>query len=190
MDADSFVRALKELQLDSIKEGTHVPLPKLSDEEILDAIEGSKLPDLNLDKDERAEFYNRLIRAYLLLKEKKQRENPDAEVTLSDVLAYLETLGELELSSGDKVYPFKRSPGEQSLKLFGLDKKKRDQIQKLRQFEDMEKRSVNIQRGQVKVETETGIGLSDECLQNIQKAAFTEILQVECLQQKIKGIHR
>ncbi len=90
MDADAFVEALKELQLGSIKDGSHVPLPKLSDEELLDAIERSKLPDLNLKKDERAEFYKKLIRAYLFLKDKKQRENPDAEVTLSDVLAYLE----------------------------------------------------------------------------------------------------
>ena len=157
MDSDAFVEALQELQLGSVKDGTRVPLPKLSDEELLNAIERSKLPDLNLKKDERAEFYKRLVRAYLLLKENKQRENPDAEVTLSDVLAYLETLGELELSSGDKVYPFKRSPGEQSLRLHGLDKRKRDRIKKLKQFEDMEKRSANIQRGEVRVETETGI---------------------------------
>ena len=123
----------------------------------MDAIERSKLPDLNLKKDERAEFYKKLVRAYLLLKDKKQRENPDAEVTLSDVLAYLETLGELELSSGDKVYPFKRSSGEHSLRLRGLDKKRRDRIKRLKQFEDMEKRSANIQRDEVRVETETGI---------------------------------
>ncbi|MGD8540583.1 MAG: hypothetical protein PVI66_17860, partial [Candidatus Aminicenantes bacterium] len=157
MDSDAFVEALKELQLGSIKEGARVPLPKLSDEELLDAIERSKLPDLNLKKDERAEFYKKLVRAYLLLKDKKQRENPDAEVTLSDVLAYLETLGELELSSGDKVYPFKRSSGEHSLRLRGLDKKRRDRIKNLKQFEDMERRSANIQRDEVRVETETGI---------------------------------
>ena len=91
MDADVFVKALQEMQLGSIKDGARVPLPKLSDEELLDAIERSKLPDLNLGKEERAEFYQRLVRAYLLLKDRKQRENPDAEVTLSDVLAYLET---------------------------------------------------------------------------------------------------
>jgi hypothetical protein len=157
MDSDSFVRAIQELQLGSVSDGTRVPLPKLSDEELLNAIEQNKLPDLNLEKDERAEFYKRLVRAYLLLKKKRQRDNPDDEVTLSDVLAYLESLGELELSSGDKIYPFRRSHGEQSLKLHGLDKKKREQIKKLKQFEDMEKRSANIQKGEVRVETETGI---------------------------------
>ena len=157
MDSDAFVEALQELQLGSVEEGTRVPLPNLSDEELLNAIDGSKLPDLNLNKDERSEFYKRLVRAYLLLKNQKQKENPDAEVTLSDVLAYLETLGELELSSGDKIYPFKRSSGEQSLRLFGLSKEKRKRIEKLKQFEDMEKRSANIQRGEVRVETETGI---------------------------------
>jgi hypothetical protein len=157
LDSDVFVEALKELQLGSMKDGARVPLPKMSDEELLDAIERSQLPDMKLGKDERAEFYKRLVRAYVLLKEKKQRENLDAEVTLSDVLAYLETLGELELNSGDKVYPFKRSSGEQSLRLFGLAKEKRDKIKKLKQFEDMEKRSANIQRGEVRIETETGI---------------------------------
>ncbi|MGD9347925.1 MAG: hypothetical protein PVH84_18825, partial [Candidatus Aminicenantes bacterium] len=94
MDSDSFVRAIQELQLGSVSDGTRVPLPKLSDEELLNAIEQNKLPDLNLEKDERAEFYKRLVRAYLLLKKKRQRDNPDDEVTLSDVLAYLESLGE------------------------------------------------------------------------------------------------
>lgn len=157
LDSDEFVRVLQELQLGSIKDGSRVPLPRLSDEELLEAIERSKLPDLNLNKDEQAEFYKKLVRAYLLLKDKKKREDSNAEVTFSDVLAYLETLGELELSSGNKVYPFKRSSGEQSLRLRGLDKKKRDRIKKLKQFEDMEKRSANIQRGEVRVETETGI---------------------------------
>lgn len=157
MDSDAFVEALQELQLGSVEEGKRVPLPNLSDEELLNAIEGSKLPDLNLKKDERSEFYKRLVRAYLLLKKEKQKENPNAEVTLSDVLAYLETLGELELSSGDKVYSFKRSSGDQSLRLFGLSKEKRKRIEKLKQFEDMEKRSANIQRDEVRVETETGI---------------------------------
>ena len=116
-----------------------------------------KIPDMRLRDEEKEEFLKKLIKAYILLREKAQKSNPDANITLSDVLAYLEGLGDLELSSGSKVYPNRGSPGRQSLKFRGLSKEKRDKINRLRRFEEFERDHTQIQRNQVKVETETGI---------------------------------
>lgn len=157
-DDDSFIRFLGDLRLNAEKDGiSGRKLPDLSDEELDQALRMEKIPDLRLGEKERAEFFKKLVRAYILLKERAQQSNPNAKVTLSDVLAYLKELGELELSSGSKVYPDRGSLGKQSLKFRGISKAKRDKIKQLRSFEEFEKDHTEIQRNQVKVETETGI---------------------------------
>ena len=113
--------------------------------------------DLSLTDEEKLEFYKKLIESLLALKQEKSLVDPGAEITLSDLLAFLEKEGEWELDSGKKIFPSGPDQGEWNSKFHSLTKKRKDTLNYLRRFEDYEKNRSQIARGQVKVETESGI---------------------------------
>jgi hypothetical protein len=61
--------------------------------------------ELDMTEKEKIEFYKKLIKSFLGLKQEEAKVDPDSDVTLDDVLAFLEKDGEWELSSGKKVFP-------------------------------------------------------------------------------------
>ena len=113
--------------------------------------------DPALNKKARMEVYKKLIGSLQKLRGESGLSDSQADLSLSDILDLFDESGEGELDSGNKIFPFIPETDEWGAELHSLTKKRRETLDFLRRFEDQEKDRTQMARGQVKVETESGI---------------------------------
>lgn len=150
-------QALVEMQDEIIDLGGGLDnlLPEILPEEV-DKLIGGLDFDRNLSDKEKLDLYKRLIEALLALKQENALVDPETEITPSDILSLLAKEGGWELDSGKKIFPDSGQVNWDSL-FHSLTKERRDTLNFLRRFEGSEKEGTKIARGQVTVETESGI---------------------------------
>lgn len=159
-DYKAFWRASAEIREDILdKEKFEMFFSEMTQDKIMKLITEGGFYDLNLGEKQKVEFYKTLIKEYFRLTENKVRINPDAKITLKDILAYLSEKGEFELSSGDKVYSWDPFPGREKPRFYALPKDKKDKIEHLKRLESIEKDYVEIYKDQVKVKVGKGFKL-------------------------------
>ena len=149
-------QALVEMQDEIVSSGGLDSLiPETLQDDIDELMRGMDLGRALSDK-EKLELFKRLIEALLTLKQEKTFAAPDSEISLSDILSFLEKEGGWELDSGKKVFP-DSGQGDWNSLFHSLTKERRDTLNFLRRYEGSEKDGTKIARGQVMVETESGI---------------------------------
>jgi hypothetical protein len=129
----------------------------MEEEDIIRVLGGKEALELDLNNEEKIEFYKKLIVAFLQLKQRKLKLDPNADVDMDDIRSFLRSEGEFELSTGDKVFPSKPDFEGSGLSFKTLAKEKKDKLDYFRRNENLEKERYYILNNQVRVETEEGI---------------------------------
>ena len=153
-----FAQAFTETKDDVVKDKSfEQQLFETEGDELLKILGGDKIFDLNLENKEKVEFYKKLIRAYFQLEKNKISKDPASDITFDDLMIFLQNLGEIELSSGSKVYVSDSTLEDKAMDFYRISKERRDQIKYFTRHEDLEKERKKIVRNHVILKTETGI---------------------------------
>lgn len=153
-----FAQAFTETKDDVVKDKSFAQqFFETEGDELLKILGGDKIFDLNLEDKEKVEFYKRLIRAYFQLEKNKISKDPASDITFDDLMIFLQNLGEIELSSGSKVYVSDSTLEDKAMDFFRISKERRDKIKYFTRHEDLEKERTEVVRNHVLLKTETGI---------------------------------
>lgn len=153
-----FAQAFTETKDDVVKDKSFAQqFFKTEGDELLKILGGDKIFDLNLENKEKVEFYKKLIRAYFQLEKNKISKDPASDITFDDLQIFLQNLGEIELSSGSKVYVSDSTLEDKAMDFYRISKERRDMIKYFTRHEDLEKERTKVVRNHVILKTETGI---------------------------------
>ena len=153
-----FAQAFTETKDDVVKDKSfEQQLFETEGDELLKILGGDKIFDLNLENKEKVEFYKKLIRAYFQLEKNKISKDPASDITFDDLMIFLQNLGEIELSSGSKVYVSDSTLEDKAMDFYRISKERRDMIKYFTRHEDLEKERTEVVRNHVILKTETGI---------------------------------
>lgn len=153
-----FAQAFTETKDDIVKDKSFAQqFFETEGDELLKILGGDKIFDLNLENKEKVEFYKKLIQAYFQLEKNKISKDPASDITFDDLMIFLQNLGEIELSSGSKVYVSDSTLEDKAMDFYRISKERRDKIKYFTRHEDLEKERKKIVRNHVLLKTETGI---------------------------------
>jgi len=157
-DLKAFARALGEVENemfsgDSITE--QFPLKDIPHEEIFKKFKEIKVPKLKLNEKQKIEIYKKMIKAFLALVDSEKRaQNP--ELTSKNILDLFKDQDHVQLDSGGKIFN-SRIYSENKKEFVFAPPKKISFLERLRKFEDREKKWTRIRGGRVEVQTEEGV---------------------------------
>ena len=158
-DYRAFKQAFAELKTDiNMDEDFKKQLLETDEDTILNVFIESGLDDLNMSKGQKVEFYKSLIGLLLQAMNNKEQLDLDTDLSLKDLIKLIQSEREVELDSGDILFPSHSFPGEQSLSFQMLSKEKIDIIEELKKYSALDKERTVYSSKLVKIlSAETGI---------------------------------
>ncbi len=146
-DMDAFIQAYQEssaeLDMNSAFENLEEAFKKMG---------GKGLLGLDLNHEEKVEFYKQLFRVIAGGEFPDGQESASVESVLKSLRA-----GGVELESGGKVFPGTPSPESGGLQFKALPKAEQETLKRLKRWEELERENVTIQGGKVVIDSESGL---------------------------------
>ncbi len=157
-DIQAFARALGEVEKemfsgDSITE--QFPFKDIPHEEIFKKFQEIKVPKLKLNEKQKIELYKKMIKAFMALEDPEKRVQYP-ELTSKKILDLFKDQDHIQLDSGGKIFN-SRIYSENKKEFVFAPPQKISTLERLRKFEDREKKWTRIRGGRVEVQTEEGV---------------------------------